>query len=66
MSKRRPSPGLIAAILAVHTVVAAVTWRDLNRRPAGQIRGSRRLWKMATGVNSAASLAYWVIGRKAG
>lgn len=50
--------------LPFHIAVAAVTWRDIDRRPAERIRGNKRLWKLASGMNTAGSVAYWLLGRK--
>jgi hypothetical protein len=39
---------------------------DLKRRPASQVRGSRRMWAAAMLVNSAGliPLSYFVFGRR--
>jgi hypothetical protein len=39
---------------------------DLRRRPADQIKGSKRVWSAATLINSAGliPLAYFVLGRR--
>jgi len=50
--------------LFVHLIVTSLTWRDLARRSAGQIRGSAQLWRVASGLNTLGSVAYWTIGRK--
>jgi len=54
---------LVAASLALSSVVIPLTWRDLSRRPAEQIRGPRWLWRLASS-NLSGSAAYWLIGRK--
>ena len=51
-------------ILVVHAAITALTWRDLRRRPADQVRGSKKLWRAASAMNTVGSLAYLVIGRK--
>jgi hypothetical protein len=51
-------------VLIVHLIVTTLTWRDLARRTPGQIRGSARLWRVASGLNTLGSLAYWTVGRK--
>jgi hypothetical protein len=63
---RRPKPAFIAAILALHLGVTALTWRDIRRRSDDQIRGSKRLWRGASALQMGNSLAYWVFGRKQG
>jgi len=64
MPKRTLSPALIAAILAAHTAVTAFTWRDIRNRPDDQIRGSKRLWRVVSAVNSTNSIVYFLLGRK--
>jgi len=57
---------IIAAAIAEATLKAAVLV-DLKRRPASQIRGSKRTWiAAAVLVNSAGlgPLAYFVFGRR--
>lgn len=50
--------------LPFHILVTAATWRDLRRRPSSQVRGSKRLWRIASAANTLGSVAYLVIGRK--
>jgi hypothetical protein len=64
MPKRAPNPKVIAAIVAGHLAVTTLAWRDIRRRPDDQIRGSKKVWRVATGANSANSLAYFLFGRK--
>jgi hypothetical protein len=64
MDKRKPSPGLLAAILAAHLTVTALTWRSLRNRSTEQVRGPKRLWRVASAVNTGGSLAYFLVGRK--
>lgn len=37
--------------------------RDINRRPAGQIRGSKLLWRLALLVNTLGPVSYFRWGR---
>ena len=55
-------PIAIAAV-AVHVAVAAVTWRDIARRDASDVRGPKNLWRVASAVNSLGSIAYWAFAR---
>jgi hypothetical protein len=55
---------VFAAIAVVHTTVAAVTWRDLRTREAGEVRGGKRVWRIASVVNTLGSVAYWLFGRR--
>jgi hypothetical protein len=56
---------IVAAAVAEGGLKAAVLV-DLKRRPASQIRGSKRIWAAAMLVNSAGilPLAYFVYGRR--
>ena len=64
MAPLRPNPVVLGAILLVHLVIARFVWRDLGRRDDAQVRGSKRLWRIATAVNSAASVLYLLVGRR--
>jgi hypothetical protein len=64
VTHRRPSPATLAAILAAHLVVTALTWRSLRRRTAAEVRGSKRLWRIASASNTGWSIAYFLFGRK--
>jgi hypothetical protein len=55
--------GTAAALLA-HVLVTAYTWRDLNRRTDAEVRGSKRVWRIASGANTIGSVAYLLFGRK--
>ena len=50
--------------LIVHVIVTTFTWRDLARRSPHQIRGNAQLWRVASGLNTLGSVAYWTVGRK--
>ena len=50
--------------LPVHFLVAAVTWRDIGRRSPQQLRGSKRLWRVASALNTLGAVAYWLAGRR--
>jgi hypothetical protein len=63
-SRELPSPRVTFAVLFVHVVVTTLTWRDLARRSPGQIRGNAQLWRVASGLNTLGSVAYWTVGRK--
>lgn len=60
----RKSGSVVAYLAFVHVPVAALTWRDLRARPASQVRGSKVVWQIASGVNTVGSAAYWLFGRK--
>jgi hypothetical protein len=56
----------LAPFLIAHLVITAVTWRDLRHRSDDQVRGSKKIWRMASAVNTLGSLAYWLFGRQPG
>ena len=62
--ERKPN-GLLLVVLG-HVLVAAWTWRDIQQRPAQQIRGSKRLWRLLSAVNTLGSASYWLVGRRYG
>lgn len=64
MAKRAPNPKVIAAIVVGHLTLTTLAWRDMRNRPDDQIRGSKKVWRVATGANSVNSLAYFIFGRK--
>ena len=53
-----------AALVQLSMLVAAQ--RDIARRPAEQIRGSKTLWRMATLVNFVGPGSYFTFGVKRG
>jgi hypothetical protein len=65
--KRRLSPrqraGVIALALAELSLKLAAA-RDIKRRPADQIRGSKLLWRLALLVNTIGPLGYFCLGRR--
>jgi hypothetical protein len=54
----------LAAILAAHAAITTLTWRDIRHRDAGQVRGSKRAWRIASALNTGGSLAYLALGRR--
>jgi hypothetical protein len=61
---RTPPKPVLLAVVAVQAVSAAAAWRDLSARPADQVRGSKRFWRIFVTLNPGNSFAYWVIGRR--
>ena len=57
---------LVIVAVAVQAVIAALTVRDINHRPAEAIRGPKRLWRLLGSINTTGSVAYWIVGRKRG
>ena len=48
--KRKPQRA--AVVRARHVFLAAWTWRDIQPRPAQQIQGSKRLWRLLSAANT--------------
>jgi hypothetical protein len=62
MTKQRK--WLLAAILVpIEVVLAALAWRDLQRRTDDQVRGKKRLWQVLVLINPGNSILYWLLGR---
>lgn len=55
---------IVLVYLPFHVAVAALTWRDIDRRPAARVRGTKGAWKLASGLNTLGSVAYWMAGRQ--
>jgi hypothetical protein len=64
MGTRKLSPARLAGILAVHVAIASFTWRDLRSRSTDEVRGSKRLWRVASALNTLGSMAYFLVGRR--
>ena len=62
--RRRPPPPAVAALALASTVSGALAWRDLLRRPPGQVRGSKRFWRALILLNPGNSVLYWLFGRR--
>jgi hypothetical protein len=61
---RRPNKLVLAIIAVVHLTAVTLTWRDLRSRPAAQVRGPKRVWQLASALNTSGSAAYWLFGRR--
>ena len=57
---------LIVAVAAVETALKIAMLVDLKRRPAAQVKGSKRVWAASAIVNSAGIIpvSYFVFGRQ--
>ena len=64
--KRKPNKYVLAALAGVEVIIAALTFRDLKRRPQEEIRGSKRFWRVVSLVNPGNAIAYWLVGRRRG
>lgn len=57
---------LIVVAGAVEAVLTTVALRDLGRRPASAVRGSKLLWRLACVVQPVGPIAYLSLGRRPG
>ena len=55
----RKGVAAFGAILLTHAAITTIT-----RRADGQVRGSKKAWRIASALNTAGSLAYLVAGRR--
>lgn len=63
-AQRKPNKVVLAIIAVVHLTAVTLTWRDLRSRPAAQVRGPKRIWQVASALNTTGSAAYWLFGRR--
>jgi bacteriorhodopsin len=61
-SKR--SRTLIVATGVVEVVLLVATLIDIKRRPADQLKGSKRMWTALAFVNIVGPIAYFTLGRR--
>jgi hypothetical protein len=64
--ERKPNKYVLAAMIVVHVVVVALTWRDIRNRPVEQVRGNKKVWRVVSALNTANAAVYWVVGRRRG
>jgi hypothetical protein len=57
-------PWIYALLFGAHLFITSLTWRDLRRRRPDQVRGSKRVWRLASAANMSNSLAYFTFGRR--
>jgi hypothetical protein len=65
VARRKLDPKLLAALIAAHVVVVALTWRDIGHRQPDDIRGPKWVWRAASAVQIGNALVYWLFARKA-
>ena len=63
-AERKPNKLVLAIMAVVHLTAVTLTWRDLRSRPASQVRGPKRVWQVASALNTSGSVAYWLFGRR--
>jgi hypothetical protein len=61
MSTRRKVVVVVLAVVQISLALSA--WSDLARRPAEQVRGSKRGWAAIIGVNFVGPILYFTRGR---
>lgn len=64
MSTRRKVVVVVLAVVQISLALSA--WSDLARRPAEQVRGSKRGWVAIIGVNFVGPILYFTRGRLSG
>jgi bacteriorhodopsin len=62
--RSRCSRTLIVAAGVVEAVLLVATLIDIKRRPADQIKGSKRMWTALAFVNIVGPIAYFTFGRR--
>ena len=55
---------LMVAAGVVEVVLLVATLIDIKRRPADQIKGSKRMWTALAFVNIAGPISYFTLGRR--
>lgn len=55
---------LIATVGVVEVVLLAATLIDIKRRPADQIKGSKRMWTALAFINIVGPISYFTFGRR--
>ncbi|HEY6474808.1 MAG TPA: hypothetical protein VIY26_18075 [Acidimicrobiales bacterium] len=55
---------VLGVALVIHVIMLSLTWRDLGRRPDAAVRGKKRMWRVASLLNTSGSVTYWLFGRR--
>ena len=55
---------ILTVALVIHVIMLSLTWRDLSHRPAAAVRGKKRMWRVASLLNTSGSVTYWLFGRR--
>ncbi len=53
---------IVGGLIQIALLIAAQ--RDIKRRPADQIRGSKQVWRAASMINFVGPISYFLFGRK--
>ena len=62
--RSKVSRGLIVVTGVVELALLAATLVDIKRRPADQIKGSKRMWTALAFVNIVGPISYFAFGRR--
>lgn len=54
----------ISAVGLIQVALLGAALLDIRRRPADQIKGSKKLWTLIAFINFVGPIAYFVLGRK--
>ena len=65
MKGSKPNKPALLLIAVGHLTITALTWRDIQRRPAEQIRGGKLVWRVLSALNTGNSVVYWLLARRA-
>lgn len=57
---------LLASAAAAELTLKVAALIDIQRRPAGEIRGPKALWRAAMAVNLIGPVSYFAFGRRRG
>jgi hypothetical protein len=55
---------VLMVALVIHVIMVNLTWRDLRRRPDSAVRGKKKMWRLASALNTTGSVTYWLFGRR--
>jgi hypothetical protein len=55
---------LAAIVVPIQVSLAALAWRDIDRRTDEQIRGKKRFWRALLWLNPGNSVIYWLLARR--
>ncbi len=62
LSPQKQATVSMVGLIQVALLAAALI--DIRRRPAEQIKGSKKLWTLVAFINFVGPIAYFVLGRK--
>jgi hypothetical protein len=55
---------ILSVALVIHVIMLSLTWRDLSKRPDAAVRGKKKMWRLASLLNTSGSVTYWLFGRR--